>query len=117
MSAPGSLVTGSWGRIYPGWILWANRRTATRALERLTDTSAQVPALESLMKWELEIADGVALGLHDIAQRSNISEATVKSHLNAIFRRLIEGRVALAMLAQERSNTKGLGPFLTLPPT
>jgi DNA-binding CsgD family transcriptional regulator len=31
----------------------------------------------------------------------------VKSHLNAIFRRLkIEGRVALAMLAQERETPK-----------
>jgi DNA-binding CsgD family transcriptional regulator len=36
-----------------------------------------------------------------------ISEATVKSHLNAIFRRLkIEGRVALATLAQERETPK-----------
>jgi DNA-binding NarL/FixJ family response regulator len=89
--------------------LWANRRTAARALERLTDTSAPVLALESLTKRELDIADGVALGLHnkDIAQQLNISEATVKSHLNAIFRRLkIEGRVALAMLAQERNRTK-----------
>jgi DNA-binding NarL/FixJ family response regulator len=37
----------------------------------------------------------------------SISEATVKSHLNAILRRLkIEGRVALAMLAQERNKPK-----------
>jgi DNA-binding NarL/FixJ family response regulator len=89
--------------------LWANRRIAARALERLTDTSAPVPALESLTKRELEIADGVALGLRnkDIAQQLNISEATVKSHLNAIFRRLkIEGRVALAMMAQERNKPK-----------
>jgi DNA-binding NarL/FixJ family response regulator len=89
--------------------LWANRRTAARALELLTDTSAPVPALESLTKRGLEIADGVALGLRnkDIAQQLNISEATVKSHLNAIFRRLkIEGRVALAMLAQERNKPK-----------
>jgi DNA-binding NarL/FixJ family response regulator len=44
-------------------------------LERLTDTSAPVPALESSTKRELEIADGVALGLHnkDIAQRLNTS--------------------------------------------
>jgi DNA-binding NarL/FixJ family response regulator len=89
--------------------LWANRRTAARALERLTDTFAPVPALGSLTKRELQIADGVALGLRnkDIAQRLNISEPTVKSHLNAIFRRLkIEGRLALAMLAQERKKPK-----------
>jgi ATP/maltotriose-dependent transcriptional regulator MalT len=49
----------------------ANRGTAARALERLTDTSARVPALESSTKRELEIVDGVALGLHnkDIAQQ------------------------------------------------
>ena len=42
-----------------------------------------------------------------IAQQLNISEATVKGHLNTIFRRLkIEGRVALVMLAQERTNQK-----------
>ncbi len=89
--------------------LWANRRTAAQALERLTDASTPVLALGSLTKRELEIADRVALGLRnkDIAQQLNISEATVKSHLNTIFRRLkIEGRVALAMLAQEREKPK-----------
>jgi DNA-binding NarL/FixJ family response regulator len=85
--------------------LWANRRIAARALERLTGGSAPVPSLKGLTKREVEIADGVAQGLRnkDIAQQLSISEATVKSHLNAIFRRLkIEGRVALAMLTQER---------------
>jgi DNA-binding NarL/FixJ family response regulator len=89
--------------------LWANRRTAAQALERLTDASAPFPTLESLTKRELEIADGVALGLRnkEIAQQLNISEATVKSHLNAIFRRLkIEGRVALAMLALDAREPK-----------
>jgi len=89
--------------------LWANRRTAAQALERLTDTSMPVPGLGSLTKREREIADRVALGLRnkDIAQQLNISEATVKSHLNTIFRRLkIDGRVALAMLAQERETPK-----------
>jgi DNA-binding NarL/FixJ family response regulator len=89
--------------------LWANRRTAAQALESLTGVSPQVPALDGLTRRELEIADGVALGLRnkEVAQRLNISEATVKSHLNAIFRRLkIEGRLALAMLAQERNQPK-----------
>jgi DNA-binding NarL/FixJ family response regulator len=90
--------------------LWANRRTAAQTLERLTDISAPVPALESLTKRELEIADGIALGLRnkEIAQKLSISQATVKSHLNTIFRKLkIEGRVALAMLARERDKPKG----------
>jgi DNA-binding NarL/FixJ family response regulator len=89
--------------------LWANRRTAAQALQHLTDASAPVPALDGLTRRELEIADGVALGLRnkEIAQQLNISEATVKSHLNTIFRRLkIEGRVALAMLAQEHVKPK-----------
>ncbi len=89
--------------------LWANRRTAAQALERLTDASSPVPALGSLTRREREIADRVALGLRnkDIAQQLSISEATVKSHLNTIFRRLkIDGRVALAMLAQERGTQK-----------
>jgi DNA-binding NarL/FixJ family response regulator len=89
--------------------LWANRRTAAQALERLTDISAPVPALETLTKRELEIADGIALGLRnkEIAQKLSISQATVKSHLNTIFRKLkIEGRVALAMLARERDKPK-----------
>jgi len=88
---------------------WANRRTATQALKHLTDVSAPVSALGSLTKRQLEIADGVALGLRNkkIAQQLSISQATVKSHLNTIFRRLkIEGRVALAMLAQERVQPK-----------
>lgn len=89
--------------------LWANRRTAAQALESLTDASPPVLALASLTSRELEIADGVALGLRnkEIAQQMNISEATVKSHLNTIFRKLkIEGRVALAMLALERIQPK-----------
>jgi two-component system, NarL family, nitrate/nitrite response regulator NarL len=87
--------------------LWANRRIAARVLEGLTAVSAPVTSLKGLTKREVEIADGVALGLSnkDIALQLNISEATVKSHLNAIFRRLkIEGRVALAMLTRERSS-------------
>ena len=89
--------------------LWARRRIAAQALERLTGASAPVPSLKGLSKRELEIADGVALGLRnkDIAKQLSISEATVKSHLNAIFRRLkIDGRVALAMLAQDRLQPK-----------
>ena len=89
--------------------LWASRRTAAQALEGLTDVSAPIPVVESLTRRELEIVESVGLGLRnkEIAHRLNISEATVKSHLNAIFRRLkINGRVALAMLAQERAQPK-----------
>jgi DNA-binding NarL/FixJ family response regulator len=89
--------------------LWANRLAAAQVLENLTDASVTLPTLESLTRREQEIADGVARGLRnkEIAQQLKISEPTVKSHLNAIFRRLkIEGRVALAMLVQERGQPK-----------
>jgi DNA-binding NarL/FixJ family response regulator len=55
-----------------------------------------------LTEREWEIADGVAQGLRnkEIAVRLNISQNTVKNHLNSIFRRLkVESRVALGMWA------------------
>ena len=89
--------------------LWADRRTAAQALEHLTEVSAPVPGLESLTKREVEVADAIAFGLRnkEIAHQLSISEATVKSHLNVIFRKLkINSRLALAMLAQEHSQPK-----------
>jgi DNA-binding NarL/FixJ family response regulator len=83
---------------------WANRRSAARALERLTNGLGPGPALEGLTAREQEVADRVALGLQnkEIARQLDITEATVKSHLTAIFRRLgITGRVSLAIRAQE----------------
>ena len=89
--------------------LWANRRMAAQVLERLTGASPLVPALEGLTRRELEIVECVGLGLRnkEIAHRLKLSESTVKSHLNMIFRRLkVQGRVALAMLSQERNQPK-----------
>ena len=83
--------------------VWADRRTTARALERLT---ARLPgAGDQLTRRELQIADGVGRGLRnkEIAGQLRISQKTVKSHLNNIFRKLrLDSRVELALLAQER---------------
>jgi DNA-binding NarL/FixJ family response regulator len=85
--------------------VWADRRTTARALEHLT---TQLPGAEDqLTRRELQIAEGVGRGLRnkEIASQLKISQKTVKSHLNNIFRKLrLDGRVALALLAQERGD-------------
>ena len=83
--------------------VWADRRTTARALERLT--ARRSGAEDQLTRRELQIADGVGRGLRnkEIASHLRISQKTVKSHLNNIFRKLrLDSRVALALLAQER---------------
>ena len=62
-----------------------------------------------LTKREQEIVDGVARGLRnkEIARHLNISEKTVKSHLNNIFQKLgLEGRFALAIFDQGQLRPK-----------
>lgn len=83
--------------------VWADRRTTARALEHLT---TRLPGAEDqLTGREQQIAEGVGRGLRnkEIARQLNISQKTVKSHLNNIFRKLkLDGRVALGLMAQER---------------
>lgn len=58
-----------------------------------------------LTKREWEVAERVGCGLRnrEIALRLNITQETVKSHLNNIFRKLqIDGRIALGILARKR---------------
>ncbi len=85
--------------------VWADRRATARALEHLT---TRLPGAEDqLTRRELQIAEGVGRGLRnkEIASQLKISQKTVKSHLNNIFRKLrLDGRVALALLAQERGD-------------
>lgn len=85
--------------------VWADRKTTARALERLTTRPPS--AADRLTERELEIAEGVGRGLRnkEIAKRLSISQKTVKSHLNNIFRKLrLDGRVALGLLVQERGD-------------
>jgi DNA-binding NarL/FixJ family response regulator len=87
---------------------WANRRAQALTLEHLTDFSAGASEPEGqLTKREQQIADGVARGLRnkEIARQLNISEKTVKSHLNNIFQKLgLEGRFALALFDRTTPN-------------
>jgi DNA-binding NarL/FixJ family response regulator len=90
--------------------VWANRRAQALVLERLTDFSAGAAEPEGqLTKREQQIVDGVARGLRnkEIAHQLDISEKTVKSHLNNIFQKLgLEGRLALAMFDQSQIQPK-----------
>jgi DNA-binding NarL/FixJ family response regulator len=88
--------------------VWANRSNAARAFELPTALRSTLPVPDSdgrLTKREWEIAERVGRGLRnkDIALRLNISQCTVKTHLNNIFRKLnLDGRVSLGILAQSR---------------
>jgi DNA-binding NarL/FixJ family response regulator len=88
--------------------IWANRRAQALTLEHLTDFGAGAAEPEGqLTKREQQIADGVARGLRnkEIARQLNISEKTVKSHLNNIFQKLgLEGRFALALFDRTTPN-------------
>jgi DNA-binding NarL/FixJ family response regulator len=79
--------------------IWANRHATSVALEGLTGPSATV-SRSDLTRREQEIADACSRGLRnkEIASHLNISEKTVKGHLNAIFRKLhVDNRLALAL--------------------
>jgi two-component system, NarL family, nitrate/nitrite response regulator NarL len=83
--------------------VWADRRTTAQAIEQLT--SRRPGPEDQLTRREIEIAEAVGRGLRnkEIASQLRISQKTVKSHLNNIFRKLgLDGRIALALLAQER---------------
>jgi two-component system nitrate/nitrite response regulator NarL len=86
--------------------VWANRRATAMTLEHLAESPVWADAEGRLTRREQEIVDGVARGLRnkEIARKLNISEKTVKSHLNNIFQKLrIEGRLALMMFEQSRT--------------
>jgi len=90
--------------------IWAHRLATARILEHLENFSRRGSASEGfLTKREREIVDGVARGLRnkEIACRLNISQKTVKSHLNNIFRKLkLDGRTALALLGLDGAQPK-----------
>jgi two-component system nitrate/nitrite response regulator NarL len=85
--------------------VWADRRATARVLEDLTIRQPRVE--DRLTRREVQIVEAVARGLRnkEIASQLRISQKTVKSHLNNIFRKLrVDGRVALAIFAQERGD-------------
>jgi two-component system, NarL family, nitrate/nitrite response regulator NarL len=81
--------------------LWANRRVTASAVEHMADG---LPSSSNgrLTRREFEVTEAVARGLRnkDIARRLQISEKTVKSHLNNIFRKLqVDNRFAVGLYA------------------
>ncbi len=88
--------------------VWANRLVTAQALEYLAGLSelgvARNAATGHLTQREAEIVNEVGLGLRnkEIAAKLRISEKTVHTHLNNIFRKLQMGnRIALALFARE----------------
>jgi DNA-binding NarL/FixJ family response regulator len=89
-------------------ILVIATRSADENVERVLRAGAAEPEGQ-LTKREQQIVDGVARGLRnkEIAHQLDISEKTVKSHLNNIFQKLgLEGRLALAMFDQSQIQPK-----------
>jgi DNA-binding NarL/FixJ family response regulator len=88
--------------------VWANRLVTAHALEYLAGLSdlgvARTAGNGHLTQREAEIVNEVGLGLRnkEIAAKLRISEKTVHTHLNNIFRKLQMGnRIALALFARE----------------
>jgi DNA-binding NarL/FixJ family response regulator len=80
--------------------LWANRRVTARTVEHLAETQRRDSFEEQLTSREAEIAEAVGRGLRnkDIARHLQISEKTVKTHLNNIFRKLqVDNRFAVGL--------------------
>ncbi len=90
--------------------LWANRRATAHVLELLSQPAGRIDASqEGLTTREWEIAEAVGQGLRnkEIARRLKISEKTVKSHLNNVFRKLKVGnRFAVGLYCLDQLQPK-----------
>jgi DNA-binding NarL/FixJ family response regulator len=90
--------------------LWANRRATAHVIEVLSSPSSGAASdHEHLTSREWEIADAVGKGLRnkEIARRLKVSEKTVKSHLNNIFRKLqVDNRFAVGLYTLDRLGPK-----------
>lgn len=88
--------------------IWANRRATSNVLESLRNPDRATRGSE-LTRREQEIADACAQGKRnkEIARLMNISEKTVKGHLNNIFRKLqVDNRFALGLQMLNRPTAK-----------
>jgi DNA-binding NarL/FixJ family response regulator len=86
--------------------VWASHRVLTLAVKELADRSVEPGPADAAIKGRLsrreqDIAQLIASGLsnQEVANRLNITEATVKAHLTHIFQKLmLRGRGQLAAL-------------------
>src|SRR5262245_58493836 len=95
-------------RVVAAGELWANRRVTAQTVERLASGPDGGSGDSRLTRREEEIAAAVGRGLRnkDIARRLSISEKTVKSHLNSIFRKLnVDNRFAVGLYALDLKPT------------
>ena len=89
--------------------LWANRRATAHVVELLSEPSSAVTTQARLTSREWAIAEAVGQGLRnkEIARRLKISEKTVKSHLNNVFRKLQVGnRFAVGLYSLDQLQPK-----------
>jgi DNA-binding NarL/FixJ family response regulator len=90
--------------------LWARRRVAAQALDRLVPSTFRSQKPQShLTRREREVVEGVGRGLRnrEIAHSLGISERTVKSHLNNIFSKTrVHNRFALTVWSQGEAKRK-----------
>ena len=85
---------------------WIERNSARQALEKMLKREAVTNEISRLLTArEIEIVRMVAKGLRnkEIAEKSGISEGTVKVHLHNIYEKLnVDGRMALLHFAQSK---------------
>jgi DNA-binding NarL/FixJ family response regulator len=90
--------------------LWANRRATAHVVEILSQPAGGIDSgQERLTAREWEIAEAVGQGLRnkEIARRLKISEKTVKSHLNNVFRKLqVDNRFAVGLYSLDQLQPK-----------
>ncbi len=82
--------------------IWASKQVVQYLLRRLQEVglTGSVTGLSLLTEREHEIADAVGQGLNnkEIAEKCDISERTVKVHLNKVFKKMnVNSRVQLAL--------------------
>jgi DNA-binding NarL/FixJ family response regulator len=90
--------------------LWANRVAAAHVVEHIAASPLSPGQLdERLTRREWQIVDAVGRGTRnrEIAKILRISEKTVKSHLNNIFRKLrVDNRFAVGLYSLERNRER-----------